>query len=31
MKTDRYSRARIRQVGAMLFVYAIFYVCWLAF
>ena len=27
----RYARARIRQVGAMLFVYAIFYVCRLAF
>ena len=27
----RYGRARIRQVGAMLFVYAIFYVCRLAF
>ena len=31
MKMDRYSRARVRQVGAMLFVYAIFYVCRLAF
>ena len=27
----RYAVARIRQVGAMLFVYAIFYVCRLAF
>ena len=27
----RYARARMRQVGAMLFVYAIFYVCRLAF
>ena len=28
---DRYARARIRQVAAMLFVYATFYVCRLAF
>lgn len=31
MKFDRYARARIRQVCAMLFVYATFYVCRLAF
>ena len=31
MKMDRYDRARIRQVAAMLFVYATFYVCRLAF
>ena len=31
MKLDRYSRARLRQVTAMLFVYATFYVCRLAF
>jgi len=31
MKMDRYAKARIRQVSAMLFVYAIFYVCRLAF
>ena len=29
--TRRYARARIRQVAAMLFVYATFYVCRLAF
>ena len=31
MTMDRYARARIRQVAAMLFVYATFYVCRLAF
>ena len=31
MKTDKYARARVRQVAAMLFVYATFYVCRLAF
>lgn len=31
MKMDRYAKARVRQVSAMLFVYAIFYVCRLAF
>ncbi len=31
MKFDRYARARVRQVAAMLFVYATFYVCRLAF
>ena len=31
MKFDRYTVARLRQISAMLFVYAVFYVCRLAF